>query len=366
METNRQNKIIRRVLDGIHITEFCRGSLYEILISAVCDPNEDFSDFLRRVQAVSISPTVTIISQEVFGPDVSDPSLMNPDHPVTWIKPPGQSPHNLTGTQIWAIRGTHIKRITQNHITVGSLFEDEHARYCRLGGLGTSNPALSREVQTQNTFVQMQQLLTQNSMDFHHVARTWFFNNHILDWYDDFNRVRTQYFRDHDIVLSEFPASTGIGAPNPSGSALTAGLLAIDPKTPETVWKTIESPLQDNPAEYGSSFSRAAELITPDEQRLFISGTASISNDGQSVHPGDIRRQIELTMEVVQSILKSRGMNWNDVIRSIVYFKKPHFADSCQQRHKYPIFSLPYCAVFADICREDLLFEIELDAVIKK
>ncbi len=70
-------------------------------------------------------------------------------------------------------------------------------------------------------------------------------------------------------------------------------------------------------------------------------------------------------MEVVHSILKSRGMDWSDASRAIAYFK--HIGDApllekyCVE-HQLP--ELPVALSHADVCRHDLLFEIELDAVI--
>jgi len=56
-------------------------------------------------------------------------------------------------------------------------------------------------------------------MDFSHVARTWLYLDNLLDWYDDFNVVRTSFFRKHDVFRGLVPASTGIGGSNHAISA---------------------------------------------------------------------------------------------------------------------------------------------------
>lgn len=116
--------------------------------------------------------------------------------------------------------------------------------------------------------------------------------------------------------------------------------------------------------DYGSSFSRAVEVVTPGTRRLFISGTASIAPEGRTVHAGDAGAQVALTLDVVRAILESRGMGWNDVTRTVAYFKHvpdaPVFARLCAARGM-PV--LPAVVMNEDICREDLLFEIELDAI---
>jgi enamine deaminase RidA (YjgF/YER057c/UK114 family) len=99
-------------------------------------------------------------------------------------------------------------------------------------------------------------------------------------------------------------------------------------------------------------------------RKLFVSGTASIEPEGQSAHDGDAARQVELTMRVVHAILESRGMGWADVSRAIVYVKRA--ADAavydayCAAAGLLP---LPAAVVEADVCRPELLFEIEVDAI---
>jgi hypothetical protein len=72
-------------------------------------------------------------------------------------------------------------------------------------------------------------------------------------------------------------------------------------------------------------------------------------------------------MEVVHAILRSREMDWKDTTRAIAYFKDmkhlPLFERYCQEHN---MADLPVAIAHGDICREELLFELELDAVIKR
>jgi enamine deaminase RidA (YjgF/YER057c/UK114 family) len=145
---------------------------------------------------------------------------------------------------------------------------------------------------------------------------------------------------------------------------VVADLLAMQPKRPEVRCFAVPSPLQCPALEYGSSFSRAVEVAIPGQRRLYISGTASIHPDGRTAHVGDAEAQVALTMEVVAAILQSRGMDWTDTVRGIGYFK--HMADAplldawCAVRG---LAGWPVIAAKNDICRDDLLFELELDAI---
>ena len=69
-------------------------------------------------------------------------------------------------------------------------------------------------------------------------------------------------------------------------------------------------------------------------------------------------------MKVVNGILQSREMTWENVTRGIVYFKNKNdiksFENFCADNNM-PV--LPLSMIQADICRDELLFEIEVDAI---
>jgi enamine deaminase RidA (YjgF/YER057c/UK114 family) len=105
-------------------------------------------------------------------------------------------------------------------------------------------------------------------------------------------------------------------------------------------------------------------IDTPAGRRLLVSGTASIEPNGRSAHVGDLRKQIVLTMEVAHAILASRGFNFSDVTRATAYFKNIQDAPAFDEwRRECNLESLPLVVAQSDICRPELLFEIELDAI---
>ena len=75
-------------------------------------------------------------------------------------------------------------------------------------------------------------------------------------------------------------------------------------------------------------------------------------------------RQVELTLDVVHAILASRGMDWKDVCRGIGYFKRLADAPALDRAlAARGIAPLPLISANTDICRDELLFEMEVDAV---
>ena len=288
------------------------------------------------------------------------------DVPTTWLQGDACRQGEMLAMQLLAISGVDASPVYLDGKPIGSVYGDEDARYCYLGGIIPADLTASREEQARSVFERMSEALESCGMKPTDIVRTWLYLDRLLEWYDPFNTVRTAWFNREGIFDHMVPASTGIGAANPFGAALTAGLIAVQPLSGAAKIEPVASPLQCPALDYASSFSRAVEIGVHDHRTLYVSGTASIDPDGNSVHLGDAAQQVKLTMEVVAAILESRGMSWNDAVRGIAYFKniaqdKPIFDAYCQA-NGIPTF--PLAISHADVCRDDLLFEIEVDAVI--
>ncbi len=238
------------------------------------------------------------------------------------------------------------------------------AQFLALADILPPDVTRSRVEQTRELFLRMEAALQREGMTFAHVVRTWFHLDSILDWYGEFNAVRSAFFRERDLYRGVVPASTGVGMPNPAGAAIVGGLLAMKPRS-DRVGVTVQpSPLQGSARDYRSDFSRAVEVRTPAGRHLYISGTASIDQQGNSVFLDDVDAQIHWTMTVVHALLESRSLSWNrNVTHAIAYFPDlkdaSRFAAYCQANG---LAGPQVPAVQATICRSDLLFEIEVDA----
>ena len=291
-------------------------------------------------------------------------SIKKLDWPLTLLHGDACSGSTITGTQFIAISGAELNPVMDGGRMVGNWYDTKDARYCLLGDIRADDLSLSRGKQARAVFEKMEALLKQADMKFTDIARTWIYLNDLLEWYDEFNVVRSQFFTEHGTFEQMVPASTGIGAGSASGEAVVCALLAVKPKSDGIKVFAVPSPLQCPAIDYRSSFARAVEIARPGSRLLTISGTASIDPDGKTAHVGDCKKQIDLTMQVIHEILVSRGMDWADTSRAIAYFKNideaPLLEKYCTE-HRLP--ELPIAISHADVCRHDLLFEIELDAV---
>jgi enamine deaminase RidA (YjgF/YER057c/UK114 family) len=309
----------------------------------------------------------TVVAQLVFGGcayhEAAAAAMGGVSWPLMWQQGDSCSGNHVAGTQALTVQGTDIRRLEWKGRIAGSCWADADADYCLLAGIQPDDREASRPVQARQVFENMERTLARAGMGFKDVVRTWMFLDGLLDWYGDFNAVRTGYFKERGIFEHLVPASTGIGAANPTGSALLAGALAVRPKHAGVTIEAVDSPLQCPALNYRSSFSRAIEIGFPDRRFLVISGTAGIAPDGTTMHPGDVKAQVDRTMSVVQAILESRGMNWNSAVRALAYFERmddvPLLAEYCRA---HGIRDLPVINAHATVCRPELLFEIEVDA----
>jgi enamine deaminase RidA (YjgF/YER057c/UK114 family) len=311
----------------------------------------------------------SVAAQLVFGGCAFYPAardrMNGVDWPLLWLQGDVCPGTHISGTQALVIEGPAPRRITLGNRVVGSTWSDAGADYCLLAGIRPTDISERRELQAQSCFEQIEAALEQAGMDFSNVVRTWLYLDDLLAWYGKFNAVRTRFFKRRGVFEGLIPASTGIGAGNPAGAALAAGVFAIRPRCHDVHVYELDSPLQRPATEYRSSFSRAIEIVHPVRRTLMISGTASIAPDGGSMFAGDVVRQIHRTLDVVEAILHSRGMTWRDTGRAVAYFHDIHelaaFDECCRQRG---IPRLPMVPAHATICRPELLFELELDATV--
>ena len=353
-----------------------RTGYQELFITAAPQPGQDLGALLLEVFQAVDERRASVVSHEIFGVSraAGDAAFLQlaaergePVWPVLWISEGADAEPPAVAVQVWAVTGLEVSPVRCNGRIIGVRYEDESAEYCRLGGILPGDVSVAEGVQAMSVFEQMEAELETVGMNFHDVLRTWFYNDRITAWYPQFNQARDTMFKRWRVFDGLVPASTAVGGANAFGAALTGGLIAVKAKTDAVQRRPLPSPLQCPALDYGSSFSRAVEFETEDHRRVYISGTASIAPEGHTVFIDDIEGQIARTMEVIGAILESRGMAWKDVCRGIAYFKDPRtlglYPKYCEAQG---ISDLPLAQVKDDICRDDLLFEVELDAIVAK
>ena len=125
--------------------------------------------------------------------------------------------------------------------------------------------------------------------------------------------------------------------------------------------------------DYGSAFSRGMRIELGQFVLLLISGTASIDDQGRTVHVGDLRAQTRRTFGNITALLESEGATWKDIVRTTCYLRdieRDYQAFNEERAAFYReqgLNPLPASTgIQAILCRPDLLIEIEAIAMFRR
>ncbi len=355
--------------NGFHVVEFRYDQFHEYHVTMEVSENVQNSAIKDQLQTfLALHGNAKVISANIFSSSeewMDDFLLTFSDLPASLLLAKSCQQGIVATIFLHAISGTEIFSVSKGGQKPQYIYEDRWLRLYNITNLlpVESNAPLTKQIE--QVFQSIEEALQSADMSFNHLIRTWFYIENIIPSYPAFNEVRTNFFIKHKIFDGLVPASTGIGAKNYSKAGLYANIFAISAKSSEVNILSVPSPMQCAALDYSSSFSRAVEISTPVYRKLIISGTASIDEKGLTIFRDSVKSQIARTMEVVKEILSSRGMDWSDVIRSIVYFKH---ARDCKYFYSYlaeeSINEFPCIILEADICRDNLLFEIEVDGFV--
>lgn len=152
----------------------------------------------------------------------------------------------------------------------------------------------------------------------------------------------------HDVDL---PSASAVGMP---GRGLVTYFLAA-----REAGEQVENPRQvaayKYPPQYGPkspSFSRA----TVWRDLVFVSGTSSVVGH-ETVHPGDVEAQLGETLRNIEVVLERTGRTLRDVTIAKTYVRNPSDYQAIAARLEGVFATNLFLE--ADICRKDLLLEIE-------
>lgn len=210
-----------------------------------------------------------------------------------------------------------------------------------------------------------------DDLGYSHVYRFWNYMadingaSHDLERYHQFNVGRKHILMQSGReVGSELSAACALGLANgPLSIAFLAG---------KTKAVAIENPRQikayDYPKQYGPltpSFSRATLLHSGNKATLFISGTASIVGH-QTQHASDVAAQTRETLLNLEAVIAEANrmldqprFNLHDTFLR-VYIRQPKDLDVVRaELHNHLQGQINAMFIQADICRHDLLVEIE-------
>lgn len=359
-----------RKIENDKAAEFFITGLPEAGLSLQRQAKEIFSavrDFLKDQQAVILQERVFVdpkvmdevkaIRAEAYGSldDGVSPSYLS-DQLKTSVQ--------LAGVQVHAIRiDQPIQVVRYMNTPVGRLIPNGQGFLALTGIYGQRD--LSPSQQADQMLAQADATLKQVGSSLFSIARTWMWLQDILDWYGDFNKVRNAFFRKEGLITDEprkdrLPASTGIGIRPAFGPTCMMDLVAATAPG-QKIDYLLAGGNQDSAFKYGSAFSRASSIATPGGRTVYVSGTASIDPQGRTEFLDDIEKQVEATIRHVRAVLKNMNCGDGDVVQAMIYSKTPA-VDKHFKAKWHKVLPWPQVTLVCDVCRDDLLFEIEAAA----
>ena len=226
---------------------------------------------------------------------------------------------------------------------------------------------------------------------YNQIIRTWLYLGDIVgpestvggetQRYKELNRARTDFYGDltfgdnrtpPGVDRAIYPASTGIGT---EGKDVMMSAIAMVTDRDDITLLPLENPQQTSAFDYGQEYSpespkfaRAMAITNGDIASTFVSGTASIT-ESETRFIGDVEGQTRQTLENIAELIgednfrqhgaAGLGATLDDLALVRVYIKNQEDYAKTRAVCEGRLGELPIVYAVADICRPELLVEIE-------
>lgn len=374
--TSHAPAVRRYEVQGLSALEVDRTGLTELHIACVppAQARGDPSRQARELYAVLggfLSDRGALIAQErVFGSLSARSEVLDARrrelpsevvHP-TYVEGAPCGLPGLAGVVAYAIAGPPVRPVQCEADVRGIAFDWDECTYAYVNGLVAGPTVLEM-------FAAAERYLRVVGLEYADVYRTWVYLADILDWYNEFNIARSAFYR--SVGFSKggrerpFPASTGIEGRPPGSGRSVMDVAALGGAGRERVrLEAVHNPLQNEATDYGSDFSRGIAVAARGVETLHISGTAAVDECGRTACVGDLHGQVARTIENVEALLGTRGMDLGDVCAATVFVKEAADEPTVLRLLREQGGPLARGVVVrADVCRHDLLFEVDAVAV---
>ena len=279
--------------------------------------------------------------------------------------------HELTGFSPDAV---HYK---EGYVTV----EQPGYKFLFLGGLHGVSLADSISRQSQELFDKVEKIFAAEAMPVASIVRQWNYIEKIVavdsaghQHYQDFNDVRSRFYSQAD-WKEGYPAATGIGT---QWGGVMVDIDALLVKEEAVGIYPLDTPLQVPAHAYtgrvllGDSkkttpkFERGKALAFAEGELVYVSGTAAIRGEHSLTGVG-IEAQTQATLENIAFLISKENLKTSGVsaIRDVclqilrVYVKQEKDEAVARAIIEKALPNLPVLYVVADVCRDELLIEME-------
>lgn len=270
-----------------------------------------------------------------------------------------------------------------------TVIKTEDYRQIFAGGITIYEPDKDYQYQANGAYSLMNEILSSELMSFSDVVRQWNYIEDILGVktrtdkeyqnYQVLNDVRASYYAKEEFI-NGYPASTGIGM-NAGGIILE--FISIKPENGVNI-VPLKNPGQIDAYDYSQGvlvgnalilqkkksspkFERAKYISINEKKTIYVSGTASI-RDEKTIGENDVKKQTVITIENIDKLISGNNLINSGISNNYekrlfafirVYVKNKSeikvVKEICDSYYK----DVPINYLVADICRDNLLVEIE-------
>lgn len=248
------------------------------------------------------------------------------------------------------------------------LLENAMGRFLFAGGFHGDVLHFGIEQQAVDSFRLLGEVLRKEGFPWNSIIRQWNYIERITAFdgpnqhYQAFNNVRSTFYAKTE-WRNGYPAATGIGA-NLGGILIDVDAAVFT--SPEAFATPIDNKLQVAAHAYSNQvleeanqtkttpkFERAKSMTFGDRKLIYISGTAAIRGE-ESLKGVGLERQLRITMENIAELIQDARL---EALR--VYLKnRSDYEKAVKGMEAYGL-RIPISYMWADVCREELLIEIE-------
>jgi enamine deaminase RidA (YjgF/YER057c/UK114 family) len=359
--------------------------IYYSNITTCNDPSQDVRKLLGDVPAHDICSLVlfSLESQEGYHRMLKEYKsavyeYLGREVPVTLVPQPLLDGCNLAA-EIYTFSSPEIRYCTQSDVTFG-LLKTEFSSMIFIEGIASSSFSDSVKTQSEEVFNKLDKVLTDNGFHTGDIVRQWNYIGNITAHrdgrqnYQEFNDTRSTYYHTSQWHHG-YPAATGIGA---DSQGIIVGCIAY--KSSVSTIYPLNNPLQIAAHEYSKQvlidnntgaikstpkFERAKLIEVEGRPCCFVSGTAAIRGE-QSMEMKSARMQTVQTIENIEYLVSKQNLvNYGCKPYDLkfanlrVYIKnaEDYLAVKETVEDLYP--QVPVIYTIADVCRDELLVEIE-------
>jgi len=253
------------------------------------------------------------------------------------------------------------------------LLTNEEGCFMYAGGFQGDNIQDNIEKQSTESFKKIKKILRKEGFPINSIVRQWNYIERITQnsnkegqHYQIFNNARGNFYS-LGSWSNGYPAATGIGA---SLGGVLVDFDAAVLTSPYCFVTPIDNNLQVAAHSYSlgvlkkvgeknftPKFERAKSITFGDDRFIYISGTAAIRGEHTLVGVG-LKRQLQVTIENISQLIGSAQLC---MLR--VYLKEKSFYEEAHELIEQYKLNIPISYMQADVCREELLIEIEGIAV---